>query len=100
MLVRSLPCHACGRCGRRTGSRDLSAAVGGLMMRQAIDLLADDPTTTVLVLISKPPDPLPAVVVYERLRDLRKPVVTCFLNAPVEDARRAGAHPATTLDEA
>jgi FdrA protein len=86
--------------GLGTGSRDLAAAVGGLMMRQAIDLLAEDPATTVLVLISKPPDPAPAAAVYERLRDLRKPVVTCFLNAPVEDAQRVGAHPATTLDEA
>src|SRR5436190_1937332 len=81
--------------GLGTGSRDLSAAVGGLMMRQAIDLLADDPATTVLVLISKPPDPATAAVVYERIRDLRKPVVTCFLSAPLEDARRVGAHPVT-----
>jgi FdrA protein len=86
--------------GLGTGSRDLSAAVDGLMMRQAIDLLADDPATTVLVLISKPPDPAPAAAVYERIRDLRKPVVTCFLNAPPEGAREAGAHPVTTLDEA
>jgi FdrA protein len=78
----------------------MSAAVGGLMMRQGIDLLADDPATAVLVLISKPPDPAPAAAVYERIRDLRKPVVTCFLNARPESARQAGAHPAITLDQA
>ncbi|HEY7066359.1 MAG TPA: acyl-CoA synthetase FdrA [Chloroflexota bacterium] len=86
--------------GIGTGSRDMAAAVGGLMMRQGIDLLADDPETAVLVLISKPPDLVPATAVYERIRDLRKPVVTCFLNAAPESARRVGAHPVTTLDQA
>ena len=70
------------------------------MMRQAIDLLADDPATTVLVLISKPPDAAIAELIYERLHNLSKPVVTCFLNAEPAPARRVGAHPATTLDEA
>jgi FdrA protein len=37
------------------GSRDLDARVGGLMMRAAIERLAADPATAVIVLVSKPP---------------------------------------------
>lgn len=38
-----------------TGGRDLSEAVGGRMMLDAIDALEADPDTKVIVLISKPP---------------------------------------------
>lgn len=39
------------------GGRDLSADVGGLMMRQGMRLLASDDATDTLLLVSKPPDP-------------------------------------------
>ena len=42
--------HALG-----TGGRDLKAEVGGASMLRAIDELADDPDTHVIVLVSKPP---------------------------------------------
>ncbi len=38
-----------------TGGRDLSEKVGAPTFRQGIDLLARDPETKVIVLISKPP---------------------------------------------
>ena len=38
------------------GGRDLSHDVGGLMFRCAIAMLADDPGTDTLLLVSKPPD--------------------------------------------
>jgi FdrA protein len=38
------------------GGRDLSSDVGGLMFRSAMALLADDPGTETLLLVSKPPD--------------------------------------------
>src|SRR5438445_9655290 len=38
-----------------TGGRDLSEAIGGVMMRSGLDLLATDPQTEVIVLVSKPP---------------------------------------------
>jgi FdrA protein len=37
------------------GGRDLSAEVGGLMFRQGIRMLAEDPGTDTLLLVSKPP---------------------------------------------
>jgi len=39
------------------GGRDLSAEVGGTMFRLAMRLLADDPATDTLLLVSKPPSP-------------------------------------------
>eukprot|EP01089_Gocevia_fonbrunei_P019761 TRINITY_DN709_c0_g1_i2.p1 TRINITY_DN709_c0_g1~~TRINITY_DN709_c0_g1_i2.p1 ORF type:complete len:121 (+),score=16.32 TRINITY_DN709_c0_g1_i2:386-748(+) len=39
------------------GGHDLSDKVGGTMMLQAITRLEDDPSTSVIVLVSKPPSP-------------------------------------------
>ena len=41
--------------GIGTGGRDLSEAVGGIMMLEALQALQSDPATEVIVLISKPP---------------------------------------------
>jgi FdrA protein len=38
------------------GGRDLSAAVGGIMAREALAALRDDDATEVVLLVSKPPD--------------------------------------------
>lgn len=38
------------------GGRDLSSAVGGRATRQALAALADDPQTTSVIVVSKPPD--------------------------------------------
>jgi FdrA protein len=38
------------------GGRDLKAAVGGRSTRQALAALADDPQTTSVIVVSKPPD--------------------------------------------
>jgi FdrA protein len=42
------------------GGRDLSAAVGGRMARDAVRALDGDPGTEVILLVSKPPDPAAA----------------------------------------
>ncbi|GAA1917151.1 acyl-CoA synthetase FdrA [Streptomyces durmitorensis] len=62
-----------------TGSRDLSADVGGLSMLGALDALAADPATDVVVLVSKPPAPEVAARVLERAAGTGKPVIACFL---------------------
>ena len=60
------------------GGRDLSRAVGGIMFRRGIELLADDDATDTLLLVSKPGDP-------EVVRDLAaalpagKRVVAAFI---------------------
>ncbi len=62
--------HALG-----TGGRDLSEAVGAVTARQALDLLARDPMTQVIVLISKPPAPSVAEELVRAARAAGKPVV-------------------------
>jgi succinyl-CoA synthetase alpha subunit len=64
-----------------TGGRDLSEAIGGIMMLDGIDALDRDAGTDVVVVISKPPAPAVAARVLDRLQRSHKPVVVCFLGA-------------------
>jgi FdrA protein len=76
--------HAIG-----VGGRDLSAEVGGLMTRAALSLLAGDPDTERIVVISKPPDPQVAAAIAAV--DVGKPVILGFGKTLVEVAEQAGA---------
>lgn len=89
--------HALG-----TGSHDLSAEVGGLTMLAALDALAADPATRVVVLVSKPPAPEVAKKVLAAARNCGKPVVVNFLGADARltDSWAANLHGAATLEEA
>ena len=82
------------------GGRDLDERIGGLMMLAALDQLADDPETSVIVLISKPPASTVSQRVLERSRTAGKPVVVCFLGGEPARIARAGATPAATLEDA
>jgi FdrA protein len=82
------------------GGRDLDERVGGLMMLAAVDRLAEDPDTHVIVLISKPPAPAVSQRVLERGRNAGKPVVVCFLGGDPARIADAGATPAPTLEDA
>ena len=68
--------HAIG-----TGGRDMSDEVGAITMCQAIDLLARDDATRVIVLVSKPPAPATARKVLARAANAGKPCVVLFLGA-------------------
>jgi FdrA protein len=57
------------------GGRDLSAAVGGLMARDAVRALDADPSTQVILLVSKPPDERVARAVIAASQGT--PVVAC-----------------------
>lgn len=70
------------------GGRDLSADVGGLMAGLALDFLVDDPDTTVIAVVSKPPAPEVADALLARLASIArggKPVVACFLGLDDRD---------------
>lgn len=87
--------HALG-----TGGRDLSEKVGAVTARQSLDLLARDPETKVIVLISKPPA---AQVVDELLRAagcVNKPVVIDFIGYRPAETQRGNVYFVKTLDEA
>ena len=62
-----------------TGGRDLSEAVDGRMTRFAIDALAEEPETDVIVVVSKAPGRAVAPKVLERLEAAGKPGVVCFV---------------------
>ena len=65
--------------GLGVGSRDLGEAVGGIMTLMAIDALDADPGTDHIVLLSKPPAPLVARRILERVAASAKPFTVCFL---------------------
>jgi succinyl-CoA synthetase alpha subunit len=82
------------------GGRDLDERIGGLMMLAALERLADDADTAVIVLISKPPSPIVSQRVLERARIAQKPVVVCFLGGDPAICTAAGATAASTLEDA
>lgn len=87
--------HALG-----TGGRDLSEKVGAITAKQALDLLARDEATQVIVLISKPPA---QAVVDDLLRmtaGLGKPVVIDFIGYRPPESQQGNIYFVKTLDEA
>jgi hypothetical protein len=83
-----------------TGSRDLSEAVGGIMMSAGLAALQADPDTDVIVLISKPPAEPVAARVLREIGSSDKPTIVCFLGADPVTIERAGGLAATTLTQA
>lgn len=71
-----------------TGGHDLSEEIGGISMLFALDALAQDDETRVIVLISKPPSPIVARTILERAEACGKPVVVNFLGANPHDLAR------------
>lgn len=83
-----------------TGGRDLSQAVSGRMMLAGLQALQADPQTEVIVLISKPPAEAIAQKLLAQVQASKKPTVVCFLGADPGMIERAGAIPASTLEQA
>ncbi len=67
--------------GIGVGGRDLSAEVNGLMTTFALQALAGDPGTEVVVLISKPPAAAVMPGLQAALEGIGKPVIVCCLGA-------------------
>jgi len=76
--------HAIG-----TGGRDLKSEVGAITAHQALDVLARDDETKVIVLISKPPSPDVATNLISAAQNIGKPVVVYFIGYP-PPARKIG----------
>ena len=86
--------------GIGTGGRDLKAEVGAITFLQALDVLARDPETKVIVLTSKPPSPKVAEEVLKVARKAAKPVVVNFIARPITTTRDGNLFFATGLDDA
>lgn len=63
------------------GGRDLSEEIGGIMMLDAMNMLDADPSTEVILLLSKPPAKIVAEKVLNAAARLSKPVVVCFIGS-------------------
>lgn len=87
--------HAIG-----VGGRDLSAKVGGLAMHSGLELLAGDPDTSVIVLLSKPPNAAIAESILTSAQATGKPVVVCFLGLSSAKLTGENLYQAHTLEEA
>jgi FdrA protein len=83
-----------------TGGRDLKAEIGGITTLQGLELLAGDPATRVIVLISKPPDAEVTQRVLALARGCRKPVVVQFMGFAPPGSRIGNLHFATSLGQA
>lgn len=83
-----------------TGGRDLSEAVGGIMMLDGLAALERDEGTQVITLISKPPANAVGIKIMNAVKQCSKPVVVCFLNGAADAAAETGAYFAGTLEAA
>src|SRR5215207_853032 len=87
--------HAIG-----TGGRDLKAEVGAITAQQALELLARDPETKVIALISKPPSPEVAAQLISAAQETGKPLIVYFIGYPPPARRLGNLHFAISLSEA
>jgi FdrA protein len=87
--------HAIG-----TGGRDLKSEIGGVTSLQGIDLFARDPSTEVIVLVSKPPAPEVATKLLMAAQGCGKPVVVNFMGYGPPAPRMGNLHFTANFDEA
>ena len=82
------------------GGRDLDERVGGAMMLAALERLAADKATNVIVLISKPPSKVVMDQVLVAAATVTKPVIVNFLGGDPTAVVAAGSIPAETFEAA
>jgi succinyl-CoA synthetase alpha subunit len=83
-----------------TGGHDLSEDIGGITMLQSISLMADDESTEVIVLISKPPAASVAKELIRVAGQTKKPVVVNFLGLSTEYESPPNVYFAQSLENA
>lgn len=88
-------------CALGTGGRDVTDAVGGLAMIQAIETLSEDAATEVLFVLGKPPEPAAFGKILETTATCGKPAVVHFVGDWNQDIlEHLGLHIADSLAEA
>ncbi len=86
--------------GIGTGGRDLKDAIGAATFLMALDVLARDPDTKVITLVSKPPAPKVAEKVIRKARLINKPVVINFIARKPTSRQEGNLWFATGMDDA
>lgn len=82
-----------------TGGRDVKEKVGGIMFLQALEALANDPATEVLLLVSKPPHISVLEKIGAMVKGIKKPVISVFLGAKATDIEKYGIKHCQTLEQ-
>ncbi|HAJ98816.1 MAG TPA: FdrA family protein [Bacteroidales bacterium] len=83
-----------------TGGRDIKKEVGGLMFLEAIQALEQDPDTSIIVLISKPPSSDILEKIAHTVQNSTKPIVAILIGGKPQVIEDSGAYAATNLEEA
>ena len=83
-----------------TGGRDLKGEVSAITAHQALDLLARDPDTEVIVIISKPPSLDVAAILLASAQAAGKPVIIDFIGYPPPARKQGNLLFAASLSEA
>lgn len=86
--------------GIGTGGRDLKDPIGAATFLMALDVLARDPGTRVITLVSKPPAADIAEKVIRQARKVKKPVVINFIARKPSMRRDGNLWFATGMDDA
>jgi succinyl-CoA synthetase alpha subunit len=82
------------------GGRDLSKEIKGLSMLTALDALENDIETKVIAIVSKPPHRDVAFKIYDKIENMTKPCIVCFLGRDTGEAEKRGIRAASTLEKA
>lgn len=83
-----------------TGGRDLASVVGGITMLGAFDVLSEDKSTAVIILISKPPARRVARKIFKKIKKNKKPVIVHFIGGKQREVLSCGGIYAATLEDA
>ncbi|MBI4350785.1 MAG: acyl-CoA synthetase FdrA [Elusimicrobia bacterium] len=83
-----------------TGGRDIKLEIGALTLLQGLRMLAADPATEVLLIVSKPPHPAVLRKITAEIKRIKKPVVAVFLGGEIKEKIKEDFYPAKTLEEA
>ena len=83
-----------------TGGHDLSETIGGISMLHGLAALDEDPATSVIILVSKPPAADVAAAILDTAEASAKPVVVIFLGADPSTVTRKGVYGAAYLAQA
>lgn len=87
--------HAIG-----TGGRDVKDFVGGGTLIAGLEWLAADPSTKVILMVSKPPDASVRDRVLDIIQTVNKPVVINLLGSSETEYRTGKVYVAETMEEA
>jgi len=87
--------HAIG-----TGSNDICDRIGGITMIEGLKRLEQDQKTKIIILVSKPPEPIAEKKILDMVEKCSKSVVINFLGEKKTKVENAGALHAETLEMA